>query len=120
MDGCGRSPVSHRRPELLRCALMGQGVKRRDLLAGGLALGVIAAIEPALRAQDDTAAARPKPGDLLVRDGDDSKTPLTPGDVSEAKPTVAWALEPASRVVRNASRFNRLTIVRAGAGDEAV
>jgi rieske iron-sulfur protein len=93
---------------------------RRNILAGGLGLGLIAALDPALRAQDDPAAARPKPGDLLVRDGDDSKTPLTTADITDAKPTVAWALEPAGRVVRNASRFNRLTIVRTGAGDDAV
>ena len=66
------------------------------------------------RAQDDPAAARPKPGDLLVRDGDDRKTPLTLADVPlDAKPLVAWALDP-SGVIRNGSRFNRLVIGRLG------
>ena len=38
---------------------------------------------------------RPKPGDLLVRDGDEARTPLTPADiVADAKPTVAWAMDP--------------------------
>ena len=50
-------------------------MKRRDVLLGGL--GMIA-VSGYARAQDDPAAARPKPGDLLVREGDDSKTPLTP------------------------------------------
>src|SRR5213076_234062 len=52
-------------------------------------------------------------GDFLVRDGDDAKTPLTTVDiVADAKPTVAWALDPSSSIVRSASRFNRLVIVR--------
>ena len=42
-------------------------MKRRDLLLGGL--GMIALTGYAA-AQDDPAAARPKPGDVLVRDGD--------------------------------------------------
>jgi rieske iron-sulfur protein len=93
---------------------MGQRVGRRDVLLGGLGLGVVAAVQPA-GAQDDPAAARPKPGDLLVRDGDDAKTPLTPADiVADAKPIVAWALEPGGGIVRNGSRFNRLVIGRVG------
>src|SRR5437667_11508566 len=92
---------------------MGHGVRRRDVLLGGL--GIIA-VSGYARAQDDPAAARPKPGDRLVRDGDEAKIPLTPADIVEdAKPTVAWAIEPASGVVRSGSRFNRLVIVRVGA-----
>ncbi len=90
---------------------MGPKVGRRDVLVGGLAM---LAVGGYARAQDDPAAARPKPGDLLVRDGDDSKKPLTPADVAEnAKPILAWALDP-SGVIRNGSRFNRLVIGRLG------
>jgi len=96
---------------------MGERVGRRDVLLGGLGLGAlnsIAAIEPA-HAQEDPAAARPKPGDLLVRDGDDAKTPLTPADiVADAKPIVAWSMDPVTGVARNGSRFNRLAILRIG------
>ena len=91
---------------------MRRGVGRRDVLLGGL--GMIA-VTGFARAQDEPAAARPKPGDLLVRDGDDSKTPLTPADIPDnAKPIVGWALEPGTGIVRAGSRFNRLAIGRLG------
>jgi rieske iron-sulfur protein len=94
---------------------MGEAVKRRDVLLGGVALGIASAIDPVVRAQDNPAAARPRPGDLLVRDGDESKTPLKPADiVADAKPAVAWAMDPATGVVRNGSRLNRLVIGRLG------
>ena len=91
---------------------MGRIVSRRGLLLGGLAL---VTINGHASAQDDPAAMRPRPGDLLVRDGDVSKTPLTAGDIAVAtKPMNAWALDAASGVVRNGSRFNRLVMVRIG------
>ena len=91
---------------------MGQRVGRRDVLLGGL--GMIA-ITGYAHAQDDPAAARPRTGDLLVRDGDDAKKPLTPADIVEnAKPVLAWALEPATGVVRSGSRFNRVVVGRLG------
>jgi len=87
---------------------MGQTVNRRGVLLGGLGMIAVTGLSGA---QDDSAAARPKPGDLLVRDGDDSKTPLTPADIADnAKPLVCWSMEPATGVVRNGSRFNRLVI----------
>jgi rieske iron-sulfur protein len=94
---------------------MKHGVKRRDVLLGGLGLSLVAISESKARAQDDPAAARPRPGDHLVRDGDADKRPLTAADVvPDAKPTLAWAMEPDSKVVRNGSRFNRVVIGRLG------
>jgi len=94
---------------------MGQKIRRRDLLAGGLGLSIVAIAGSKAGAQDDPAAARPKPGDMLVRDGDSDKKPLTPADIaSDAKPTVAWALDPSTGTVRNGSRFNRLVVGRLG------
>src|SRR5262245_19917156 len=91
---------------------MREGVRRRDVLLGGLGMIALTGYAGAV---DDPAAARPKPGDLLVRDGDEAKTPLTPADiVDNAKPVVAWAMEPGGRIVRSGSRFNRLTIGRLG------
>jgi len=94
---------------------MGQRIRRRDLLAGGLGLSLVTIAGSRADAQDDPAAVRPKPGDLLVRDGDADKKPLTPSDiVADAKPTAAWALDPATGTVRNGSRFNRLMVGRLG------
>ena len=100
-----------RRGILLRCARMSGNIERRAVLLGGLGLLAVAGRVPG---QDDPAAVRPKPGDLLVRDGDEAKTPLTPADIAaDAKPILAWALD-SSGVIRNGSRFNRLVIGRIG------
>jgi len=94
---------------------MGQGVGRRDVLAGGMWLGLVALTGSRADAQDDPAAQRPKPGDLLVRDGDADQKPLMAADiVAEAKPAVAWAMDADAKVVRSASRFNRLVVGRTG------
>jgi Rieske Fe-S protein len=97
-------------------------IGRRELLKGGVGAGIGLGLASCLAAgQDDPAAVRPKPGDLLVRDGDATRTPLTPADiVPDAKPTMAWAMDPSGQVVRSASRFNKLVIVRVGAGDESI
>jgi rieske iron-sulfur protein len=94
---------------------MGQNVRRRDLLVGGLGLSLVAIAGSKADAQDDPAAVRPRPGDLLVRDGDADRKPLSATDIAaDAKPTVAWAMEPETKTVRSASRFNRLVIGRTG------
>ena len=98
-------------------------IGRRRLLKGGIGAGIGLGLFPRLaESQDDQPAAmRPRPGDLLVRDGDETKTPLTPADiVADAKPTVAWAMDADGKIVRNASRFNKLVIVRVGTGDDGV
>ena len=93
---------------------MGHGIGRRNVLRGGLGLALVAAADPA-RAQDDPATVRPRPGDLLVRDGDAERKPLARDDIADnAKPILAWAVEPASGIVRNGSRFNRVVIGRIG------
>ena len=91
---------------------MGPKVGRRGLLLGGLGM---LAVTGYAQAQDDPASARPKPGDFLVRDGDDAKTPLTPADIPDnSKPIIGWAFDATAGVVRNGSRFNRLVIGRLG------
>ena len=82
---------------------------RRDILKLGLTLTTTSLA----RAQDNPAAARPKPGDLLIKAGDGTATPLTPADIPEnAKQILAWALDPDIRTLRSASRLNRVMLVR--------
>jgi rieske iron-sulfur protein len=76
--------------------------RRALLLAGfGLALG-----------QSDAASSRPKIGDLFVKAGDASNTPLTPRDIqSGAAQTLAWPMDPAG-TVRNGSRLSQVILIR--------
>lgn len=63
--------------------------------------------------QDDGAAVRPKAGDVLVRAGDDSRTPLTPAGIPLAGGYVeAWAMDPGDKTVRSGSRLNQLLLLR--------
>jgi len=81
-------------------------MQRREVLKGALALGL-------RLGQEDPTAVRPKEGDLLVKPGDAGNTPLTPDDVPlGAKHTLAWAMDPAGRIVRSGSRLNQLLLVR--------
>ena len=79
---------------------------RRTLLKAGLVFGFGIG-------QDNPAASRPRAGDLIVRSGDASRTPLSPEDIPlAATQTTAWAMDPADRTVRNASRLNQLILLR--------
>jgi Rieske Fe-S protein len=83
-------------------------IDRRDLIKI-LALTSIGAAA----GQDDPAAMRPKEGDLIVKAGDATKTPLTPADIPlGAMQTAAWAMDPADGTVRNGSRLNAVMLLR--------
>ena len=89
-------------------------IGRRTLLKGGLGLGIVLNLVPAgVLGQEDPAALRPKEGDLLVKDNDAAKTPLTPADLDVgAAQTMAWAMDPTDRTVRSGSRLNRVLLIR--------
>src|SRR4051812_4306699 len=79
-------------------------IGRRLILkaVAGLALG-----------QADPSSARPKEGDLIVKAEDSTRTPLRTEDVAlGAAQTLAWAMDPSDRTVRNGSRLNQLILVR--------
>lgn len=85
---------------------------RRVLLQGAAGLA-LACVAPLHAATQNARSARPATGDLLVRVGDDTATPLTADDVaSDPKPTIAWPMSPADGVVRSGSRLNRVVLVR--------
>ena len=86
---------------------------RRAVLKAGVTLGLGFRVTSTLAAQDDQTSVRPREGDLLVRLGDASKTPLTPNDIPlGAMQTMAWALDPADKIVRSGSRLNQLLLLR--------
>ena len=79
---------------------------RRAVLLGAIGFGLGLA-------QDDPASSRPKPGDVLVKVGDASLTPLMPGDVPLASGyTTAWAMDPSDKTVRSGSRLNQVLLLR--------
>ena len=80
----------------------------------GIGLGLGIGLESRTTAgQDGAASARPKEGDLLIKSGDASRTPLTPGDIPlGASQTMAWAMDPGDRTVRSGSRLNQLLLLR--------
>jgi Rieske Fe-S protein len=87
-------------------------MSRRDVLAAVSVLG--AAVAPVMA---EPADERPQEGDLLVPiDADpDGSSPnvlkgLVPNDI--ARPMIAWPMDPASGVVRNGSRLNKVLLVR--------
>jgi rieske iron-sulfur protein len=86
---------------------------RRAVLKIGVSLGVgLCFGSPAAAGQAD-AAALPKPGDLLIKSDDASKTPLTPADIPiVAKQTLAWAMDPSDGTIRSGSRLNQILLLR--------
>jgi len=83
-------------------------------LKAGVTLGLgLRLTSPLAAAQDDPASVRPKEGDLLIRAGDATKTPLTPDDIPlRGRQTMAWAVEPVEKIVRNGSRLNQVLLLR--------
>ena len=79
-----------------------------------IGVGACLALAPGVAiAQRAEASARPGEGDVLVRVGDATLTPLTPDDIPLASaPTMAWAMEPGGKVVRSGSPLNRVLLVR--------
>jgi Rieske Fe-S protein len=79
-------------------------IDRRVLLLAGLGL--------ALR-QIDAGSSRPKAGDLFVKPGDATKSPLTPGDIPiGAAQTLAWPMDSSDGIVRSGSRLNQVILLR--------
>ena len=86
---------------------------RRALLKAGIGAGFGLTLTSRSGAQGDPASIRPREGDLLVRLADTARTPLTPADIPlGTAQTMAWAMDPADRIVRSGARFNQLLLVR--------
>ena len=86
---------------------------RRKLLKLGIGIGAQLCLADITRAQENPAAARPKAGDLLVKVDDSKAVALTPDDIPLASDqTMAWAMDPVDKTVRNGDRLNRILLVR--------
>jgi rieske iron-sulfur protein len=85
-------------------------IGRRTAL--GIGVGLVLAPRLAL-AEADAAHERPQEGDLLVAFDAAKPTPLKPNDLPlGGKQTMAWPMDPASAVVRNGTRLNKVLLLR--------
>jgi Rieske Fe-S protein len=85
---------------------------RREVLIALSALGLdlVVGAHPG-SAQPESE--RPREGDLLVSNDSAGARPLTPKDIPAGGPPVlAWPMDPASRLVRDGSRLNKVLLVR--------
>jgi rieske iron-sulfur protein len=79
-------------------------IARRTLLMAGLGL--------ALR-QIDAGSSRPQAGDLFVKPGDATKSPLRPGDIPiGTAQTLVWPMDSSNGTVRSGSRLNQVILLR--------
>ena len=91
----------------------GERIGRRAVLQAGIALGIELGLSGQALAQEDAASQRPKEGDLFVKVGDSTTTPLRPADLPlGARQTMAWPMDPADNTLRNGSRLNRVMLLR--------
>ena len=94
-------------------SVCGETVGRRTILKAAIGLGIQLTLGQESQGQEDAASHRPKEGDVLVKVGDSTATPLRPTDIpAGAKQTMAWAMDPADKTVRNGSRLNRVLLLR--------
>jgi rieske iron-sulfur protein len=85
---------------------------RRTILKAGVGLGILGFAGDG-RAQDTSAAMRPKEGDLLVKVDDRKPLPLSPDDIPlSSDQTMAWAMDPVDKTIRNGERLNRILLAR--------
>ena len=89
-------------------------VGRRTALKAAIALSVGISVSRSMAfGQDDQAMLRPQAGDWLIKIGDGELMPLTPEAIPiAAQQTMAWAMDPRSRIVRSGSRLNRVVLLR--------
>ncbi len=92
---------------------------RRRLLLAALATGV--AMAGSVHADDEQPGSdeRPQPGDLLVfAEGDQEGKIIKPDDLPLGGPqSLAWPMDPHTKVVRNGSRLNQVLVLRLAAAE---
>jgi rieske iron-sulfur protein len=101
-DGPGKPPTRARRGHEMQA-------NRRDVFTAACVLGVDATLRTAIAAEP--ADERPKEGDHLVAIDAAAPTGLSPRNIA-APQLIAWPMEPATRLIRNGSRLNKVLLVR--------
>ena len=98
------------------CDSAGIDPLRRGLLLAGVANAAAGLLPKAGRADDEDPRRklRPQVGDQFVRfEGDQEGAVIAAEGVQiGADPVIAWALDPATKVVRDGSRLNQVLLVR--------
>jgi Rieske Fe-S protein len=85
---------------------------RRAILKAGIGFGILG-LGDLTDAQENPAVMRPKAGDLLVKIEDQKATPLTADNIPlTAEQTMAWAMDPVDKTIRNGERLNRILLAR--------
>jgi rieske iron-sulfur protein len=93
------------------CGYCTRPIGRRAALELGLGL----ALAPRLAlAQTDAARERPREGDLLIAaNATQTPEPLTPEALPlDGKQTLAWPMDPETKIVRSGSRLNKVLLLR--------
>jgi rieske iron-sulfur protein len=94
---------------------------RRAALKATLSLGVSIALTDFAEAQGGAQGSapgnpkqlRPQQGDVLVfATGEKKGQPIAPADLEVGLPTMAFAMDPVSKVVRDGSRLNKIVLIR--------
>jgi Rieske Fe-S protein len=87
---------------------------RRKVLTVASVLALEATGSLARPARAQPADERPKQGDMLVAiDGGANAAALTPSDIAaDARPIIAWPMDPVGNVVRDGSRLNKVLLLR--------
>ncbi len=87
-------------------------VSRRGVFTVACVLGANVTLRAAIApAAAEPADERPKEGDYLVAADTANPDALSPRDIA-GPPVIAWPMEPATKLIRNGSRLNKVLLVR--------
>lgn len=96
----------------------GKKIQRRTVLGGLCAAGMAVPVAGTAQEPDPESLTPPQENDVLVHAfGDDAGNVITVDELAvNTKQIFAWAMDPASGVIRNGSRLNQVVLVRVDPG----
>ena len=94
-----------------RCSCLPHDPTRRGMLAAAPIIGMALVLPSAAVAQGENERA--KVGDMFVPIDGGGQSPIEPHDLPIGRPPLfVWPMEPATRLVRNGSRLNKVLLLR--------